>query len=578
MANNMEWKHSGTMSVFDAVDKKTNGLASDFIKTDTTNYVIQNAYEMAIKLNDLAQSNKHITIVGDYDADGICSTAELIMLLNELGTSNITVRLPHRISEGYGIKESIVDEIHDGAVISVDNGIAAIPAIQKAVDKCLETLIIDHHLPAVDADGNVVLPNADLIVDANVDDALICKGKPVETTFRGYCAAGVVYKIAQLLLPDQAALRKISSLAAIATIADIVDLTGDNRNIYHTGIDNISKGYTTAGTRALISKLYSDGNVSEGDIGFKIAPMLNAPGRIYDKGAEKGLNVVLCEDEQQAYNLVRDLSNDNDFRKREKSRAVDRAFSVIRANHMEHNNPIVILDPKTAKGIVGLVSGEITETYNQSSFVLTEQDGVYSGSGRAAEDDNLKEALDHVNAQDPDVFLGYGGHKSAAGITVRHDKLDDFARLITETMPAPHAIPNSIEYDLEITPDQLAATAAELDKFRPFGQRNPDLIVRVNNFKLMPEGGTFYKKIGEDSVKFKSSYGEAVGFSMLQDYHDLGDPKEVDLIGTISWHYFHGEKTPQIEIIDMKESIVNMEEQSDMQKSILDILQQNNMA
>ena len=184
----MQWTWKNFKSIKEAVNAKTGGLADSFLNADTKEVAIQNADVMAVWLQYYAQKNIPITIIGDYDADGVCASAEMWMLLSALGASKIRVRLPRRFSEGYGLSPKIVGEIEKGVIVTVDNGIAALEAVSDAKAKGLVVLVIDHHLPKKE-NGKVVLPPADLIVDPHVEDALIAHGRETRTGFRDYCGA-----------------------------------------------------------------------------------------------------------------------------------------------------------------------------------------------------------------------------------------------------------------------------------------------------------------------------------------------------------------------------------------------------
>ena len=312
----MQWKSKGFKNVMDAVQHNT-GLAEEFLHPSQEPYYIQNLDLMAMWIQAYASQNAPITVIGDYDADGVCATGGLYLLLRELHADNIKLRLPRRMSEGYGLSEKIVDEVNGGVIITVDNGIAAIPAIKKAKEKGMVVLVIDHHEPKMD-NGQIVLPEADLIIDPHVPDHLIQKGVAVKSTFNEYCGAGLVYKLAQAMIPGTKTLKKISAFAAIATVADVMPLVSDNRNIYHEGIRSIRDRDITPGLQCMINLLQSDNIVNEGDIGFKLAPMLNAPGRLYDDGANISLQTLITGNYTNATMMAQELNGINDVRKGKK--------------------------------------------------------------------------------------------------------------------------------------------------------------------------------------------------------------------------------------------------------------------
>lgn len=548
----MQWKNKQRKSVEDAVSKNT-GSVAHILYPEKKEYWIQNLNVMAAWLSTYAKKQVPITIIGDYDCDGVCATAELFLALRTLGATKIRTRLPKRMSEGYGLSEKIVDEIHEGIIVTVDNGIAAIDSIKKAKEKGLIVLVIDHHQPKKEK-GEIILPPADLIVDPAVPDEAIKKGPDVPTTFREYCGAGLVYKVAQLLNLDAITLAKISALAAVATVADMVPLLDDNRIIFKTGVSNIQKGNVTRGLYAIVNQLQSGGIVSESDIGFRIGPMLNAPGRIYDDGASISLEAVLSETDSHAQYCAENLRQINEKRKELKAAGVNRAIQQIQDECLFMKNPICIFDKEIPEGIVGLVAGEIQETFHVTAIVLTEKDGYWKGSARSGPGDDIKASLDKLNDLDSSIFVGYGGHPGAAGLSVHADKLDEFVEGMDKVMQDPVQIPDELEYDLEIKADQVPAFTEMVRQFAPFGQGNPSIVFKVNGFKPVPYRNSHYTEIKNGSVKFLGTGCEAIAFSMMEKYRDENYPMNMDFIGTLSYHCFMGRPVPQIEVLDLKAS------------------------
>lgn len=573
----MQWNHKNYASLHEAVNGKSGGRADSFIAYDTKQYHIQNASIMASWLTFYAKNNYPITIIGDYDVDGVHATAEMFIALTAVGAKNVTMRLPKRMSEGFGLSENIVDEVKSGVLVTVDNGIAAIKAVKKAKAKNLIVLIIDHHMPVVEK-GELLLPEADLIVDPWVDDGTISKGTAydVHTDFKGYCGAGLVYKIAQMMIPGSMELDKISALAAIASIADVMPLIDDNRNIYKHGMSSIQKGHITQGTQALVDLLQSGNMVTEDEIGFRIAPMVNAPGRIYDDGAHRSLMAVLSGNYSQAKVLIDELKSINEMRKDLKKAANNRADDFISNNCLFGCNPIVVVDEETPEGIVGLTAGYIQEKYNVSAIVFTKKDGYYKGSARAGEGDNLKLSLDTLNNQHPEVFRSYGGHAGAAGVSVYTDKIDLFVDEISKIMQPARPVPDYIEYDLEIKATEVSSYAQELQKYVPFGEGNPPIIFRINEFKVLPYNNSHYTVLKDNSIKLLGPGCTALGFGKLDQYIRMNYPTTIDIVGKISYHYFMGKASPQIEIIDFKPSVCNIQRTS-LQAAIAQTLKLNNL-
>ena len=557
-------KRKGINSVKEAVDMNTKGLADEFLNPrNISTYHVYNAERAAARIMRAINLHEMISLVGDYDVDGVCSVSEMREALLDAGADDVYVRLPRRFSEGYGMSAKIVDEIESGLVITVDNGIAAIDAIAKAKEKGLDVIVIDHHLPVMNG-GYAIYPKADIIVDPHIYDL------DPSVYFKYYCGAGLVYKVVQYMRISQKTKDTISTFAAIATVADVMPLIGDNRNIFNIGIRNIALRRTTPGLQVLVERLQTDNKVSETDIGFKIGPMLNAPGRLYDDGAMKSFSVLVERNWKKAADMVTELNNINELRKKKKEDAIQRAKEMIDRDCQYGVNPIVIVDPETEEGIVGLVSGNITEEFNVSSIVFTEKNGFLKGSARACENDNLKEALDAVNDRHPEIFVGYGGHKAAAGVAIKKEYLQLFIDEMQEVMPEAQPKSNEIIYDLEISSGELKDMTDEVRKYAPFGEGNPQIIFKVNNFKLVPTGKDFYTEYAGGTVKFFGAGCEAIGFSLMEKYKREKFPTEMDFVGMLSYHYCKGNAIPQVEIIDF-EPVKKKSIKSDLHGNISDI-------
>lgn len=547
----MQWKNNGYLNVMDAVEHKT-GMAKDILSSEEyPSFFIQNMDLMAAWIRTYAQQNAPITVIGDFDCDGVCATGGLYLLLRELGADNIRLRLPKRISEGYGLSEKIVDEITEGIVITVDNGITAIPAIQKAKEKGLIVLVIDHHEPKIEG-NSIVLPEADLIVDPHVPDSFICKGSLVTSTFNGYCGAGLVYKLAQCLIPNTDTLRKISAFAAIATVADVVPLIWDNRNIYHEGIWNIRNRCITPGLQCLVNILQSNNIVTESDIGFKLAPMLNAPGRLYDDGASKALQTLIVGNYTAASMMAQDLLEINELRKEKKEKAVERAMTIIQKNDLCSSNPIVICDPETEEGIVGLVAGAVCEGFHASAIVFTRTEHGLKGSARAADYNNIKKSLDEFHELYPDILSKYGGHKGAAGLCIPETGFSVFQSEMQKIMGPQHPKQDVIDYDLMINASDIQDVVADIRCFAPFGEGNPPVTVRIHNFRTVPVGkeNEFFTVMNKGAVKFAGTGCDAIAFDMADRFIKEGCPTCMDIVGTLGFRNYMGKTKVQVEVQD----------------------------
>lgn len=527
----------------DVVSANAGVPIEDFLSTEKE-YKIKNIE----KAKDIILEHLHdkITIVGDYDCDGICASAIMKIAINKLGGKNVTVRLPKRFSEGYGLSEKIVDEIDEGLLITVDNGITAFDAIEKAKEKGLTVLLTDHHLPA--EDGRI--PNADLIINPNAI--------PDSADFSGYCGAGIAYKICELLLsPKYASLAtKLKSLAAIATVADVMPLVEENRSIVKNGLVDMTKSAgRTAGLGALLKLLDLNFHINEKNIGFKIGPIINAPGRLFDDGAERSFKLISNNHSlEEAQEDAAELIKINEERKSIKEKELKIIEQNIVDNCLIGDNIFIIYEPELTEGLVGIYAGNIAEKYGVPCFVLTNSDDpeILKGSGRTAKDINIKAVLD----ENSEFLVKYGGHAEAAGISVKMDDFEDFRAALLKSVPKLDETSDDVFYDIETSVENMAKTLDELAIYAPYGQGNPEIVFLFKDFVLSPSYGKFFTTLG-DSDQHLKLFGKgvtAIGFGMTEKYIKMGMPKKVDIVGTVNVNWFMGKSTTQIEIIDFVDS------------------------
>ena len=581
------WKWNGFKTVKEAVDANTGGLSDEMSAvSDGRSYNVQNLDVLADWIRYYVQIGTKFFIAGDYDADGVDAVAEFVLLLKEFGASSVQYAIPRR-PDGFGLSEDIVDRFMEmggpGVIITVDNGIAAADAVKKANELGFVTIVTDHHEP-MRRGGQVILPEASLIVDAHVPAELIAKdGSVAGNDFIDYCGAGLVYKLAEKLLPHgNLVLDKISAMAAIATVADMVPLRGDNRNIYRTGVEAIRRRRITRGLQTIVDLLNVNNVIDEGKIGFNIGPMLNAPGRVRPDGGEISVKALLSENWEEARALAQELESLNEQRKKLKAEGVARALKIVDDECLYGCNPIVIYDPETPEGIVGLVAGELTERFYAASVVLTDSEKdptVVKGSARAPEYESIISGLETVKDAHPEYIEKFGGHKGAAGVTVKKDVFEAFADEIQTAMGDPKPKPDEESFDVETTPENMVDTVEEVMKYAPYGIGNPPVVVKVSGFRLKPVGNVLYSGVMDDTgVKFNGGNGcTAIAFGQMQKYLKLRSPEVLDLIGVLSYNRFGGRTSPQMQVTDMRAADVKPAALGALQGSMSEALRQKGL-
>jgi len=546
----VKWKKRDLLTDIKSIILRNAGVSEEeFFVDDNKKFHIDCLEDAASCIKDSIKAGEDIRIIGDYDADGVNSTAILLMTLQSL-KAKVSYRLPKRISEGYGISEKIVDEINSGLIITVDNGISAIDVIQKAKNKGLKVIIIDHHLRHESGE----IPNADIVIDPNAIEN--------SADFNGYCGAGLAYKLAEQLIPDnKKLLDKLICFAAIGTIADVMELKSENRRIVQKGLANMTSfGKRTTGLASILSACEMNKHLSSIDVAFKIGPMINAPGRLYDDGAKISVEALIYNgkyDEKIGLNLVRI----NEERKDCVETSVKKIKENISLNCLYGDIPLIVYEPGLNEGIIGIMAGRLAEELNTPTMVFTDslEPGLLKGSARTARGIHLKNLLDACST----TIYKYGGHAEAAGITIEKDKFYDFVEMAQDKVICPEESEDhdTIEYDLEIDASEIGDMYNELRKYEPFGNGNPRVVFKINNYKLSPRYSNYYRLMGKDNshIKLFGVKSSAIWFGEAQKYFDLKEPRQVSMIGEISCNYFRDIPELQVEVKDLKNATIKIE-------------------
>lgn len=514
-------------------------------------YHIKNLSVFAGWLHEYLTNGTQITVIGDYDCDGVSSDAVLDRIFRCYGREDVEIVNPRRLTEGYGFSVKILDRIRNrsGVIITVDNGIRAVEAVREAKARGYIVMVCDHHMP-----GNE-LPPADIIVDPHVKDLVSMDGVEYEedSLFEHYCAAGLVYRLAGIMPKmTRRTLLECAAFAAIATIADVVPLTGDNRNIWREGKNAIEGGYMTEGLRSIIANLKTDGHIDEGNVGFGIAPPLNAPGRLLDNGADLSFSLLSCDVPYMAIGMCDSVTRLNEQRKHLKTEASKRAEKTVESKGTLPN-PVIVCDPATEPGIVGLVAGYLNEKYERTSFVFTEVDGLLKGSARGHDLDDVYAALMECSEKYPGIIAGFGGHKKAAGVSVFPEKLKEFEEAMSKIMGPPHPAADCIYYDMVLDVKDVEDTLAVFEGFSPYGEGNPKPVVLIRGVKPVAVGNKKVSTGGYGMIKFRTEDFDVIGFGFPPERQsDDNFSEEMDIIGTLSRNYFAGKGVVQVDMIDFR--------------------------
>ena len=470
-------------------------------------------------------NNKKVLIAGDYDADGITSSTILYTGLKKCG-ANVSYRIPDRITEGYGISESIIREAYTNNVdiiITCDNGIAAYDQVKLAKGLGMQVIITDHHdIPFKELENGIkeyILPPADAIINPKQED---CK-----YPFDNLCGAAVAFKFIQVLyqefnISEECAFDLIQ-YAAIGTVCDVVDLVDENRIIVKEGLEQINNT-SNLGLQALINiKGLNDNNISVYSLGFIIGPCLNASGRL--ELASLGVELLLTEDEEVAKQLAERLSELNIERQNLTQKGLEDGINQVISNNMlDTDKVLVVYLPDLHESIAGIVAGRLKEKFNLPTIVLTKAHDGAKGSARSIEGYNMFEEL--VKCKE---LLGkFGGHPMAAGLSLPIENINEFRTMINNncTLSEEDFI-NKIYIDMALPISYLSFDLVDdLKIFEPFGKGNskPAFGIRGLNVikaSILGKNKNVLKLNLREDTKGLSTILEGIYFGDIDKFKDM---------------------------------------------------------
>ena len=440
-------------------------------------YLMTGLRQAVQRLQAAVGQNETVLIYGDYDVDGTTATVILKTVI-ELCGGKAEYHVPHRIREGYGMRDEVIEQASARGIrliISVDTGIRAFAAAETAQRCGVDLIVTDHHLPQ--AEG---VPKALAVVNPNQHGC--------EYPCKSLCGAGVAFKIAQALLEATDRQRLIPSflkMVAIATIADAVPLVGENRVFAKLGLDGLRRP-VNAGLRALLSNCELDGSrpLSAGDIAFRVAPRLNAAGRM--DVAERVIRLFTERDAAKATEMALELNQLNGDRQQQEQRIIDEINQKIESTPELKDAYCLVIDGENwHRGVIGICATRVVERCHRPTLVFSCEDGEAHGSGRSIEAFHLLEALENC----PELFTRFGGHAHAVGCALPAERLpelrsrlDSFAR---HRLTPADFVP-VLEYDGEVALGEVDESFWEtLKKLEPFGSGNPTPVFVARQAKLV---------------------------------------------------------------------------------------------
>ncbi len=504
--------------------------------------------DKAIKrLETAIKNNEKILIYGDYDVDGTTSVALVYKFLSGF-YENIDFYIPDRYNEGYGISTQGIDYAEQNSqslVIALDCGIKAISQIEYANKKNIDFIICDHHTVGEK------IPEAVAVIDAKRPDC--------EYPYKELSGCGVGFKLAQAYTEKNKLstenLYNLLELTTISIASDIVPITGENRVLSYFGLQQI-QNTKNEGLKALkkIAKIIEGEPLTISDCVFKIGPRINAAGRI--KSGKDAVELLIETDTEKAEEFGQQIDEHNITRKNLDSTITQEALEMIaNSPKLQAKKSTVLYNSNWHKGVVGIVASRLTEVYYRPTIVLTESKGYLTGSARSVEGFNIYDAINSCSH----LLEGFGGHKYAAGLTMKIENFEEFAerfeKAVSQTITEEQLIPN-INVDAEISLDKITPKFYEIMKqFSPFGPQNMTPIFVSKNVKDTGNSRT----VGNDHSHLKVEIMDkteasisGIGFSMGHFYEKIKTGKSFDICYSIEENNFNGKTNLQIMIRDIK--------------------------
>lgn len=487
--------------------------------------------------------NEKIVIYGDYDVDGITATALLYMIFNKLG-ANVDFYLPNRLIEGYGLSPESIDEAKGKGVsliVTVDTGITAVQEVEYAKSLGIDVIVTDHHEPGES------LPEAVAIINPK---------KPGCTYGGELSGVGVAFKFTQALYralnQDERELEEHLDLVALGTAADIVPLIGENRVLTKFGIKQIART-TKPGLKSLafVSGLMGK-DISTGQVVFILAPRINALGRLGDAG--QAIRLLSTRDEIVAQKIARKLDQENKRRKEIDETTLNEALAQMEeVADLENDKAIVLAGDGWHQGVIGIVASRLVERYHLPTVMISITNGEGKGSARSIPGFHLCEALKECEP----LLLKYGGHKYAAGLSIKQENIPAFREKFIEVSSkylSMEDIQPKLQIDLEIELSDIDDAFMEaIEAFSPFGPQNMRPVFLTRNCEVV---GQPYL-VGRNHLKMKIKKGDAVFDVIGFGFGDMARVISakgclVDVVYVIEYNTYNNVTRKQIRLKDIK--------------------------
>jgi len=522
--------------------------ARRFLKADLKDlrdpYIFQDMEKAVDKILKVINNNERILIYGDYDVDGLTSVALLFSILKEF-TTNLYYYIPNRFQEGYGLNEEAIDIAFKNnfkLIITVDCGISSICEIEKANNYGIDVIVIDHHQPQKD------IPSAIAIINPKCD---------TNYPFKELAGVGVSFKVAQALYlklgKNQDDLQNLLDYVALGSIADSVPFIDENRILIKHGIKMLNQT-KKEGLKALImGSGVNYGNLGTKEVNFSLAPRINAAGRLGD--SKLALELLLTDSESKAEYLSQKLNEINKCRKEIGDNILKEARKLASVQVKEEDNKVLVLASENwNQGVIGIIASRLADEFNRPAIVISKKDEIAKGSGRSIDGFHLYNVLELCQ----DILINFGGHKLAAGITIKSNKIPEFKSRINEISQnfiKEDDLSSELKIDARISLGNINfGLVKDINILEPFGIGNPQPVFcsyknTISNWKLVGEKGQHLKL----RIKEENRTLEGIGFKLSRLGNQIfSENKVVDLAFNIELNKWNGMENVQLNIKDIK--------------------------
>ena len=523
-----------------------------------------NGIESAVEILAISRDKK-IVIVGDFDADGATSTALMVSALRQLGFTNVNYLIPNRFEQGYGLSLPVAEMAIAQQVdllITVDNGVSSLEGIAFLKTRGVQVIVTDHHLPGDE------LPNADAIVNPNLTDCQFPSKSLAGVGVAFYVVLALRAKLREMGIFDaktQPGFTDLLDLVALGTIADVVPLDQNNRILAYQGLARIKASQCRYGIRALAE--VANKNLSQltaSDLGFSIAPRLNAAGRLDNMSV--GVELLLAESMETARALALELDGLNQTRKeieqgmKQEALEICRKLTALQGKDNQLPLGVALYQSDWHQGVLGILASRIKDQFHRPVVAFAQDsEGILKGSARSVEGLHIRDALEQVHQRYPDIILKFGGHAMAAGLSIRAELFEQFQhafnRVVSEWL-GDDELKGTLWTDGELEPTLMnVQTAEKLRAAGPWGQAFPEPVFD-GEFKVLQQ-----RLVGERHLKMllEPKQGgqllDAIAFNVDTRYYPDKSIQTAKLVYKLDINEFRGNRDIQL-LVDYIEPLV----------------------